>query len=80
MTISILPRTAQSTTDYREGEARHRVRAADLWTQERQHETRARGQQPRHRMGDYPVSELRENRRVDAAQHRACRGEDATAS
>ena len=74
MTIAITP------IETRESRGRHRGRPADAWTQELQRETRARGERARHRVADPLPSELRDNHRVDASQHRACRGEDALAS
>jgi hypothetical protein len=78
MTITTIPQRTTPTTEYRDGQARHRGRTTDLWLQERHRETR--GQGARHRMEDYSARELRDNCRVDAAQHRACRGEDAVSA
>ena len=78
MAITTISQRTTPTTEHREGQARHRGRTTDLRLQDRQREKRGRG--ARHRMEEYSARELRDNRRVDAAQHRACRGEDAVSA
>ena len=81
MTITEMPQQrTEQTTDYRESPARHRGRPTDRWSLERQRASRTRGQRARHRMEDYSTRDLRDNCRVDASQHRACRGEDAVSA
>ena len=67
---------ANTPVELRESRGRHRDRPTDAWAQELQRETRDRSERARHRRTEQLPSELRDNCRVDSAQHRACRGDD----